>query len=169
MGRTKPQTNVRKLPCFGPRTGIVYAVEDMPEIGIVVVRAPGNRAIAQFQRVSVREPGKPGLIYQHGQGDPKLIELMRLDFGVAPKKPAAVPSASPAITEAEKRYYRETLYYRAPETQSPTDKDIVARAEAFEAAHGPIPHPSAKAAAAPKAAPPVQAAPKAQTAGKGTP
>ena len=39
MGRTKPQTGVRKLICLGPRSGIVYPVEDFPEIGVVVVRA----------------------------------------------------------------------------------------------------------------------------------
>lgn len=169
MGRTKPQTNVRKLLCFGPRTGIIYAVEDMPEIGVVVVRAPGNRAIAQFQRRSVREPGQPGLLYQHGQGDPKLLELIRADFGVPPQKPAVVPSAAPAITEAEKRYYRETLTYRAPEVMSEADKGIVARAQAFEAVHGPIPHPNAKAPAA--AAPQAVKAPasKPTNAGRSTP
>lgn len=90
MGRTKPQTAVRKLICLGPRSGIVYPVEDFQEIGTVVVRAPGSRAVAQFIRAAVREPGRPGLVYQHGQGDPQLLELIRRDFGVEPVKPAAV-------------------------------------------------------------------------------
>lgn len=94
MGRTKPQTNVRKLLCLGPRTGFVYPVEDFPEIGTVVVRAPNKTALVQFLRASVREPGKPGLIYQNGSGDPRLIELIRRDFGVEPQKPAAVPAAA---------------------------------------------------------------------------
>lgn len=92
MGRRAPQTAVRKLIALGPRTGIVYPVEDFPEIGTVVVRAPGGHAIAQFLRATVREPGKPGLIYQHGTGDPRLLELIRRDFGVPAQKPAAVPA-----------------------------------------------------------------------------
>lgn len=92
MGRRAPKTAVRKLLCLGPRSGIVYPVEDFPEIGTVVVRAPGDRAIAQFLRAAVREPGKPGLIYQHGQGDAQLLELIRRDFGVPVAKPAAVPA-----------------------------------------------------------------------------
>ena len=92
MGRTKPQTGVRKLICLGPRSGLVYPVEDFPEIGVIVVRAPNKAAIAQFIRASVRETGKPGLIYQQGQGDRELLELIRQDFGVAPAKLAAVDS-----------------------------------------------------------------------------
>jgi hypothetical protein len=100
MGRTKPQTAVRKLICLGPRSGLVYPVEDFAEIGTVVVRAPGGRAVAQFIRASVREPGKPGLVYQHGQGDPVALELLRRDFGLEPQKPAVV-AAPPAAAWAK--------------------------------------------------------------------
>lgn len=96
MGRTKPQTAVRKLLCLGPRTGIVYQVEDFPEIGCVVVRSPGGRAVAQFLRASVREPGAPGLVYQHGQGQGELLEAIRQDFGVEPGKPVATSKTAPA-------------------------------------------------------------------------
>ena len=104
MGRTKPQTSVRKLLCLGPRSGLVYPVEDFPEIGVVVVRAPNKQAVAQFLRAAMREPGKPGLIYQHGEGAPELLELMRRDFGVEQKLAAVaategsrsqVPGSSP--------------------------------------------------------------------------
>lgn len=94
MGKTKPQTSVRKIICLGPRSGLVYPVEDFPEIGVVVVRAPNKGAIAQFVRASVREPGKPGLVYQSGQGDAGLLELIRQDFGVTPKPLAAVKEPS---------------------------------------------------------------------------
>lgn len=100
MGRTKPKTTVRKLMCLGPRTGLVYPVEDFPEIGTVVVRAPNGSAIAQFIRAGVRQPGAVGLLYQHGQGDPRVIELIQRDFGVEPQKPAAVPSPAPASAPA---------------------------------------------------------------------
>ncbi|HEY3493840.1 MAG TPA: hypothetical protein VGK73_04110 [Polyangiaceae bacterium] len=93
MGRTKPQTTHRKLICLGPRSGIVYQVEEFPEIGTLVVRAPASRAIAQFIRASVREPGKPGLIWQNGQGDKELLELMRGDFAIAPKLAAVAADA----------------------------------------------------------------------------
>lgn len=109
MGRTKPQTAVRKLICLGPRSGLVYPVEDFPEIGVIVVRAPNKGAVAQFVRASVREPGKAGLVYQTGQGDPQLLEVIRRDFGVEPKPLAAVPKDAQAP---------------APKAQSPEPKAI---------------------------------------------
>lgn len=93
MGRRAPQTAVRKLICLGPRSGMVYPVEDFPEIGVVVVRAPNKAAVAQFLRAAVREPGKPGLVYQQGQGDAQLLELIRQDFAVPQAKLAAVGEA----------------------------------------------------------------------------
>lgn len=96
MGRTKPKTTVRKLMCLGPRTGLVYPVEDFHEIGTVIVRAPNGSAIVQFIRACVRQPGAVGLVYQHGQGDPRVIELIQRDFGVEPQKPAAVPTPAPS-------------------------------------------------------------------------
>ena len=108
MGRTKPKTNVRKLVCLGPRTGIVYAVEDFPEIGTVVVRAPNGSAIAQFIRAAIRTPNAVGLLYQHGQGDPRVIELIQKDFGVEPQKPAAVPAAAPSSAPKDAATSRST-------------------------------------------------------------
>jgi hypothetical protein len=99
MGRTKPVTAVRKILCLGPRSGIVYQVEDFKEIGTVIVRDPNKRAVAQFVRAGVREPGKPGLVYQHGMGDPVLLGAIRADFGVEPTKPKAV---APADQKKEK-------------------------------------------------------------------
>jgi hypothetical protein len=80
MGRTKPQTQVRKLTALGPRSGIVYTVEDLPEVGSIIVRAPGKAAIGQFLRRSVKDPRAIGFTFQTGQGDPRLIEAMRRDF-----------------------------------------------------------------------------------------
>jgi hypothetical protein len=94
MGRTKPVTKVHKIQCLGPKSGIVYQVEDFREIGVVVVRAPNNQAIAQFLRAAAREPGKPGLIYQHGQGAPQLLAAIRSDFGVEAAKPQAAKEKS---------------------------------------------------------------------------
>lgn len=90
MGRTKPKTVARKIVALGPRSGIVWNVEDFPEIGTVVVRAPNDRAIAQFVRASVRQHNKPGLEWQNGFGDPTLLATIRADFGVEPAKPKAV-------------------------------------------------------------------------------
>ncbi len=92
MGRTKPKTGVRKLLCLGPRTGFVYQVEDFPEIGTVVVRAPNGSALVQFLRAAVREPGKAGLVFQNANGDPRMVELIRRDFGMEPRPLAAVPN-----------------------------------------------------------------------------
>lgn len=96
MGRTKPQTTVHKILCLGPKSGIVYSVEDFREVGAVVVRAPGKRATALFLRAAAVEPGKPGLIYKNGQGDPTLLSAIRADFGLEPKRPAAVPAPKEA-------------------------------------------------------------------------
>lgn len=96
MGRTKPQTAVHKILCLGPKSGIVYSVEDFREVGAVVVRAPGKRATALFLRAAAIEPGKPGLVYRSGQGDPTLLSAIRADFGVEPKKPVAVPAPKEA-------------------------------------------------------------------------
>jgi hypothetical protein len=90
MGRSKPITRVQKIFCLGPRSGIVYQVEDFREIGTVVVRDPQKQAVAQFIRAGVREPGKPGLVYQHGMGNPTLLAAIRADFGVEPQKLSAV-------------------------------------------------------------------------------
>ena len=96
MGRRAPKTQVRKLLCLGPRSGIVYTVEDLPEVGTVIVRAPADQAIAQFLRASVKTPGTPGLIWQNGRGAPEMLAWMRRDFGLEPQKPAAVPAGANA-------------------------------------------------------------------------
>jgi hypothetical protein len=100
MGRTKPQTAVRKLVALGPRTGLVYSVEDLAEVGTVIVRAPGNQAIAQFVRASVRQPGAHGLVYQHGQGRPDVLDAIRRDFGVEMQRPAVAPKTEPKAAAA---------------------------------------------------------------------
>lgn len=101
MGRTKPATAARKLACLGPRTGLVYSVEDFAEIGCVVVRDPQKLAVAQFVRASVRQPGAVGLIYQHGSGDPRSLEMIRADFAVPPRKPASAQSPKAQSAEAK--------------------------------------------------------------------
>jgi hypothetical protein len=171
MGRTKPKTGVRKLSCLGPRTGFVYPVEDFPEIGTIVVRAPNGSAIVQFLRACVREPGKPGLLYQNGNGDPRMVELIRRDFGMEPRPLAAVPApkaehmspAAAALTESQRAIYWSTLVYRGPETLSVEQKRIV------DAMKGePDPQIAARETAAKAAATP--APPKAQPkTGRSTP
>lgn len=134
MGRTKPKTVARKLLCLGPRSGLVYPVEDFPEIGVVVVRSPDGRAIAQFSRAAIREPGQRGLVYQHGQGDPIALGTIRADFGVPQTPVRAVPAAgdapamSPAaaaLTPEQRQLYWSQLAYRAPELLSDDQKRIV--------------------------------------------
>ncbi len=87
MGKTKAQTRVSKMVCLGSKSGVVYQVEDFPEVGAIVVRAPQKLATALFLRANVREPGKPGLIYQHGSGDARILDLMRKDFGLEVRPP----------------------------------------------------------------------------------
>lgn len=102
MGKTKPVTTVRKILCLGPRTGIVWQVEDFREIGTVVVRDPQKQAVAQFIRVAVNNPGKPGLIWQNGSGNPTLLQAMKTDFGVEASKLAAVGGRQSAVGPEKK-------------------------------------------------------------------
>lgn len=95
MGRTKPKTLVRKMICLGPRSGLVYTAEELPETGTFIVRAPDGKTIAQFMRASMREPGKTGLLWQTGYGDAQLLEAMRRDFAIEPKLAAAPSPAAP--------------------------------------------------------------------------
>jgi len=91
MGRTKPVTRIRKFASMGPKSGIVYTVEDLPEVGSIIVRAPKQAAIAQFIRNNVKTPGAVGFTFQTGQGDERLLAVMRQDF-----EPPAPPATEPA-------------------------------------------------------------------------
>lgn len=102
MGRTKPESTVRKLVALGPRTGLVYQVEDLPDTQTVIVRAPGNRAVAQFLRASVRDGRSPGLVYSHGSGDPAALKAIANDFGVPSRAPAAVPAPKDGAKDGAK-------------------------------------------------------------------
>jgi hypothetical protein len=102
MGRSKPVTKVHKIFCLGPKSGIVYLVEDFREIGTVIVRDPAKQAAAQFVRAAVRERGKPGLVYQHGVGNPTVLAAIRADFGVEGKKLEQVKKPAPEAKEKEK-------------------------------------------------------------------
>ncbi len=94
MGKTKPDTKVWKMIALGPKSGVVYTVEDFREIGTLVIRSPDKKATAQFVRARVRQPGKPGLVYQNGFGDPETLRVMLEDFAVM-RKPEAVKSREP--------------------------------------------------------------------------
>lgn len=98
MGRTKGKTRVHKIVALGPRSGIVWNVEDLREVGTVIVRDPSNeRAVAVFVRANVHERGRPGLVWKHGFGDPTLLEAIRTDFGCEPPPLKAVET--PRATE----------------------------------------------------------------------
>lgn len=183
MGRTKAQTNVRKLLCLGPRSGFVYQVEDFPEVGTVVVRAPTKTAVVQFLRASVREPGKAGLIFMNASGDPRLVEIIRRDFGMEPQKLVAVPNAgaaapgkapaqrsmsaaAAALSETQRALYWSSLVYKAPEQLTADQKRIVDAMTGESHPNNPafVPNP-----AAPAAQPTAQPAAKSAQTGRSTP
>lgn len=75
MGKTKPTTRFRKYSVVGPKTGLTYEAEDIPEAGVLVVRGPG--ASAAFLR---KEGG--GFVFYNGAGNPDVMRRIVMD--VAP-------------------------------------------------------------------------------------
>ena len=87
MGASKPRTPYEKKTSMGARSGITYSVEDFPQAGFVVVRAPDGS-----EGVFSRNIKAVGFAWSRGRGNPGTLELMRTDFGVP-----AVPLGKPGM------------------------------------------------------------------------
>jgi len=74
MGRTKPNAAVTKTTCFGPRSGLTYAVDMLDGLEVFVVSAAdGTRAV--FER------GDGGtMVFVKARGVEETVDLMRQDF-----------------------------------------------------------------------------------------
>lgn len=82
MGSTKPRTPYEKKTSMGPRSGLTYEVEDFPNAGFVVVRAPdGSEGV--FSR---KPPPETGFAWSRGRGNPGTLGAMRADFGIPARK-----------------------------------------------------------------------------------
>lgn len=80
-GRTKPKTRAVKRDALGARTGIAYKIEEFPEPGFLVVRAPKHGSVGVFER-----RGQGGFDFLRGKGNPQEIALMKADFSPGSKK-----------------------------------------------------------------------------------
>ena len=92
MGASKPRTPYEKKTAMGTRSGITYSVEDFPQAGFVIVRAPDGS-----EGVFSRKLGAAGFTWSRGRGNAGTLELMRTDFGVpvVPFGPARPSGNSP--------------------------------------------------------------------------
>lgn len=72
--RKKPVTKVIKHECFGSRSGTKYLVEEIPETGVVVVRA-NDGSVAVMRRTVANS-----FALDRGRGNPNTIRLIESDF-----------------------------------------------------------------------------------------
>lgn len=75
-GRNAPRTKLKKLQCLGPRSGVIYDIDLVPNLGMVIVHAP-NGSCAVFQ---AKPPPATGFVFVRGQGPPDTIVAMKRDI-----------------------------------------------------------------------------------------
>jgi hypothetical protein len=74
--RNAPKTKLQKMQILGPRTGMVYVVDLVPNLGIVIIHAPdGSHAV--FQK---NQPPKPGFTFVRGVGSGEVVNGMKQDL-----------------------------------------------------------------------------------------
>lgn len=97
MGATKPRTAYEKMRAIGSRSGRAYEVEDFPNAGFLVVRAPDGTEGVLSRRLP-SDPRGPGFDWSRGRGHPGTLSMLRADFGVSGARPsmAAGRAASPS-------------------------------------------------------------------------
>lgn len=94
MGSTKPRTAYEKTRALGSRSGMSYQIEDFPNAGFIVVRAPdGSEGV--FSRRLPGDPRGAGFDWSRGRGRPGTLNVMRADFGAAGIRGPAPPNAIP--------------------------------------------------------------------------
>ncbi len=113
-GRTQPRTRCERKVVLGARTGRTYQVEEFPEAGFLMVRAPD--AYGVFQHAVQKSPSDPRFSWRGGKGPAESLHGMCLDLGLvreppmaspkpeappAPSRPTAVPN--PTTTPAAKK------------------------------------------------------------------
>ncbi len=85
-GRTQPQTRCEKKVVLGSRTGRTYQVEEFPQAGFLVVRAPD--AYGVFQHVTPQQPGDARFSWRGGKGPAESLHGMCWDLGLVKDSPA---------------------------------------------------------------------------------
>lgn len=91
--RSQPRTRCERKVVLGARTGRTYEVEEFPEAGFLIVRAPDGYGV--FQHATAKNPGDPRFSWRGGKGPSETLHGMCLDLGIV-REPSAVsrqPSA----------------------------------------------------------------------------
>jgi len=106
-GRQAPRTRCERKVVLGPRTGRTYEVEEFPEAGFLVVRAPD--AYGVFQHAAPKNPGEPRFSWRGGKGPNESLHGMCLDLGLVREASAPAAAAAPAAPAAAKPPPRPTV------------------------------------------------------------
>ncbi len=83
--RAQPRTRCERKVVLGARTGRTYEVEEFPEAGFLVVRAPDGYGV--FQHAAVTKPGDPRFSWRGGKGPGETLHGMCLDLGIVKETP----------------------------------------------------------------------------------
>ncbi len=94
-GRSQPRTRCERKVVLGARTGRTYEVEEFPQAGFLVVRAPDG-GYGVFQHATQKHPGDPRFSWRGGKGPAESLHGMCADLGLVElSRPAApAPKAS---------------------------------------------------------------------------
>jgi hypothetical protein len=77
-GRNAPRTKLQKMQVLGTRTGAVYDVDLVPNMGVVIIHS-NDGSSAVFQK---NAPPKQGFSFLRGTGSPASIAGMKQDLEV---------------------------------------------------------------------------------------
>lgn len=92
--RNQPRTRCEQKVVLGARTGRTYQVEEFPEAGFMIVRAPD--AYGVFQHVTVKAPGDARFSWRGGKGPSESLHGMCLDLGLVKDSPSAAIGPRPS-------------------------------------------------------------------------
>ena len=90
--RSQPRTRCERKVVLGARTGRTYEVEEFPEAGFLVVRAPDGYGV--FQHATAKNPGDPRFSWRGGKGPSETLHGMCLDLGIVKEKAESPPPAA---------------------------------------------------------------------------
>src|SRR4029077_5614551 len=99
-GRTQPQTRCEKKVVLGSRTGRTYQVEEFPQAGFLVVRAPDGYGV--FQHATATKPRAPRFSWRGGEGASETLHGMCTALGIV-KEPAESPPPAASHPEPSSR------------------------------------------------------------------
>jgi hypothetical protein len=76
VARSGPRTKLKKTQCMGPRTGIIYDVDLVPNVGVIIVHAPEGTVGVFQQNVAP----KVGFTFVRAIGRADVVDAMKKDL-----------------------------------------------------------------------------------------